>query len=435
MAANQVVPSPARAERIGLGAALGAVAANILEYYDFAVYGYVAADIGRTFFPAHDPVASLLAALAVFGAGFLARPLGGVVLGRLGDLRGRKASLILALNLMALGTFITAVVPGYAAIGLAAPIIVLVARLLQGFSLGGAAGVSTAFIFEWATEGRRGLYGSFQQTTSTSAFLLGSGVAALTSTVLSGPSFAGWGWRIPFLFGSLLGLVGIYLQRHIDETPEYRQLPRSAIQRIAPTPSAIVMVARSIGFSFAWTVAFYTFLIFMPIFTKGHAGMSAGQALWANTIALVALVASIPLLGRLSDRVGRKPILLAGWLCFFVLPYPLFSLLLGGPSFLAVVIIQIIFNVSLATFCGTAPTALSEIFPTAGRSTMMTIGIALTTAIFGGFAPYVAVWLIRATGSPISPIAYVMLAALVSGIVIARSKETAFLADDALGTG
>jgi len=425
MTIREVKSAPARAARMGAGAAIGAIAANVLEYYDFAVYGYLAGYIGRTFFPSKDPITSLLASLAVFGAGFLARPVGGIVLGRLGDLRGRKASLFLAINLMALGTFVIAVLPGYATIGLVAPLIILIARLLQGFSLGGAAGVSTAFIFEWATERRRGLYSSFQQATSTSAFLLGSAVAALTTTVLAGPVLDAWGWRVPFLFGSLLGLVGIYFQRHIDETPEYQQLQRSAVQRFAVTRSTVWSVGRTIGFSIAQGVAYYMYLIFMPIFTQGHSGLSTSEALWANTIGIMAMVTSIPLMGHLSDRIGRKPVLLLGCACFVILPYPLFSLLLNGPSFLEVMVIQILFDVSLATFCGTTPSAMSELFSTADRATGMTFGTAFAAAVFGGFIPYAAVWLIRATGSPIAPTAYLVLAGLVSGIVIVGSKETA----------
>ncbi|MEP7207208.1 MAG: MFS transporter, partial [Casimicrobiaceae bacterium] len=218
-----------------------AVVGNVLEWYDFAVYGYVATIIAKNFFPAGDDVAALLATFAAFGLGFVVRPLGGIVIGRLGDTRGRKTALILTIMLMAFGTVMIGLIPSYASIGILAPILLVVARLLQGFSAGGEWGGSTAFIVEWAPAGRRGFYGSFQQCSVVAGLLLGSGVAATLASVLTPATMEGWGWRIPFLLGGLLGPVGMYMRRNIGETPAYRRMVQENAPAAAPaqaTPRA-----------------------------------------------------------------------------------------------------------------------------------------------------------------------------------------------------
>ena len=403
-----------------------AVIGNVLEWYDFAVYGFMAGIIGKNFFPSGDEVSQLLAAFAVFGVGFLARPLGGIVIGRIGDTSGRKTALVLTIMLMAAGTVLIGITPTYATIGVAGPFLILLARLMQGFSAGGEWGGSTAFIVEWADDGERGFLGSFQQCSVSAGLLLGSGIAALITTLLDPPTMEAWGWRVPFLLGALIGPVGVYMRRNIDETPAYER----AMRLPAPTPrhddvAPFWLAARAFGFTVLWTVAFYIFLNYMPTFLKTYAKLSSAEALWSNTIGLLVLVIAIPLMGRLSDRVGRKPLLLACCVCFIVLPYPVFALYLSAPPLGTIIAIQILFGAIIAMFSGAGPAAIAEIFPTRSRSTWMTTGYALSVAIFGGFAPYIATWLIATTGSPISPVYYVVAAAVVSTIVIARLKETA----------
>lgn len=403
-----------------------AVIGNVLEWYDFAVYGFMAGIIGKNFFPAGDEVSQLLAAFAVYGVGFLARPVGGIVIGRIGDTHGRKTALVLTIMLMAAGTVLIGVVPTYATIGIVGPLLILVARLMQGFSAGGEWGGSTAFIVEWADEGERGFLGSFQQCSVSAGLLLGSGIAALTTSLFDPATMEAWGWRIPFLLGALLGPVGMYMRRNIDETPAYERAMRTA----SPAPrtgdaTPLGMAAQAFGFTVLWTVAFYIFLTYMPTFIKTYAKVSTAAALWSNTIGLLVLVVAIPIMGRLSDRIGRKPLLLTCCACFIVLPYPVFALYLSAPPLAVIIAVQIVFGLIIAMFSGAGPAAISEIFPTRIRSTWMTTGYALSVAIFGGFAPYIATWLIAKTGSPISPVYYVIAAAIVSTIVIARLKETA----------
>jgi MHS family proline/betaine transporter-like MFS transporter len=400
-----------------------AVIGNVLEWYDFAVYAYLAGVIGKNFFPSDNETVQLLGAFLVFGLGFVARPLGGIVIGWIGDQKGRKVSLLLTIFLMAAGTVLIGLVPSYASIGLLGPALIVLARLMQGFSAGGEWGGSTAFIVEWAPTDRRGFFGSFQQSSVATGLLLGSGVAALTNTLLSAADVESWGWRIPFLLGGLILPVGIYMRSRIGETPVY-QRSREDTGPADPT-SAVVLVARAFGFTILWTVAYYIMLSYMPTFTQKYAHLGRAEALWSNTIGLLVLVVAVPLMGYISDRYGRKPLLLACCLSFIILPYPLFQLMLSGAGLGTIVAVQILFGLMIALFSGPGPAAIAEIFPTRVRSTWMATGYSLAVAIFGGFAPYIATWLIDKTGSPISPTYYVIAASIVSAAVIVRLRETA----------
>jgi MFS transporter, MHS family, proline/betaine transporter len=415
---HEVTPAKTR-QAVG-----AAVIGNVLEWYDFAVYAFVALYISRKFFPPGDEVSALLSTFLAYGLGFLARPLGGIVIGRIGDTRGRKAALLLTILLMAIGTVLIGVLPSFETIGYLAPLLLVVARLLQGFSAGGEWGSSTAFIVEWAPPAERGYYGSFQQTSVVTGLLLGSGVAALLSTVMTPADMGSWGWRVPFLLGGLIGPVGMYMRRRIDETPAYVRLAAAS----APAPEtneAWRHAARAFGFTIVWTVCFYILLNYMPTYTQKYLNLSASQALWANTIGLFVLVAAIPVMGKLSDRIGRKPLLLACCVAFIVLPYPIFSFLVSGASYASLIAVQILFAVLISMFSGPGPAAIAEIFPTRTRSTWMTSGYALAVAIFGGFAPYISVWLIDRFASPLAHTFYLMAAAIVSTVVIWTMRETA----------
>jgi MHS family proline/betaine transporter-like MFS transporter len=405
-------------------AVAAAVIGNVLEWYDFAVYAFVAIHISRKFFPPGDEVSQLLATFLAFGLGFLARPLGGIVIGRIGDTRGRKAALLLTILLMAIGTVLIGVLPSFEMIGYLAPLLLVVARLLQGFSAGGEWGSSTAFIVEWAPPAERGYYGSFQQTSVVAGLLLGSGVAALLNTVMTPADMGSWGWRIPFLLGGIIGPVGMYMRRTIDETPAYQRMTAAPVTA-QETPAAWLLAARAFGFTIVWTVCFYILLNYMPTYTQKYMSISASQALWANTIGLFVLMVSIPVMGRLSDRIGRRPLLLACCAAFIVLPYPIFSFLISGASYASLIAVQILFAVLISMFSGPGPAAIAEIFPTRTRSTWMTSGYALAVAIFGGFAPYLSVWLIDRFGSPLAHTFYLIAAAIVSTVVIWAMRETA----------
>jgi MHS family proline/betaine transporter-like MFS transporter len=413
-------PAPAKTRQ----AVAAAVVGNVLEWYDFAVFAFVAIYLSRKFFPPGDEVTALLSTFLAYGLGFLARPLGGIVIGRIGDVRGRKAALLITILLMAIGTVLIGVLPTFETIGYLAPLLLVVARLLQGFSAGGEWGSSTAFIVEWAPAGERGFYGSFQQTSVVAGLLLGSGVAALLNTVMSPAEMGSWGWRIPFLLGGIIGPVGMYMRRTIDETPAYQRMAAAPAAAHDPT-SPWLLAARAFGFTIVWTVCFYILLNYMPTYTQKYMNISASAALWANTIGLFVLVVAIPAMGKLSDRIGRKPLLLACCAAFIVLPYPVFSFLVSGASYAALIAVQILFAVLISMFSGPGPAAISEIFPTRTRSLWMTSGYALSVAIFGGFAPSISIALIETFKSPLAHTFYLMAAAIVSTAVIWSLRETA----------
>jgi MFS transporter, MHS family, proline/betaine transporter len=414
-----VVQLTDKSQRAIFAASIG----NLLEWYDFGVYAYLASLIATKFFPSSDPTASLLAAFAAYGVGFLARPLGGVVIGRLGDTKGRKAALVLTIFLMAFGTVGLGLLPSYETIGIAAPILLVALRILQGIAAGGEWGTSTAFMIEWSPAGRRGFFGSFQQVSTAGGSLLGSAIAATLTSLLSSAAMLDWGWRVPFLLGAILLLVGVYLRQNVDETPSYEASRQATAQE--PVVSGLPLGALAFGFTIFWTVAYYTLLAWMPSFTQRFAGLAPSEALWSNTIGLVAMIIAVPIWGALSDKIGRRPLLMASAVSIGVLSWPLFSLMTKGGGLALVVPIQILFGILLALYSGAGPAAISEIFPTHLRSTWMSTGYSLAVAIFGGFAPFIATWLIQATGSPVSPTyLYLLPAAVISLVVIWKLRET-----------
>jgi len=265
--------------RQNIGAAL---VGNLLEWYDFAVYGFMAAMIGKAFFPATDPLNSLLLSFAVFGVGFLGRPVGSIAIGWLGDVKGRKPALVITILTMAFSTVLIGIIPSHASIGAAAPILVVIARLLQGFSTGGEAGNSMAYMVEWAPAERRGLYGGLQQCSSAMGFLLGSGMAAATASLLAADAMESWGWRIPFLIGGIIGPVGAYLRNYSEETPAFREVHERVAVPKTDAKTAFFLTARGFGFTVMWTVAYYIFLVFMPSLTKTAGKLTSSEALWSR---------------------------------------------------------------------------------------------------------------------------------------------------------
>jgi MFS family permease len=406
-------------------AVLAVVIGNVLEWYDFVVYSYLATLIAKNFFAPGDRAAALLDTFAAFGIGFIARPIGGIVIGWLGDEMGRKTALILTIALMATSTVAIGLTPSYATIGVVAPAILVLARLIQGFSVGGEWGNSTAYIVESAPEGRRGYYSSFQQCSLVAGLLLGSGIAALLNTLLDAAAMENWGWRIPFLIGGLIGPVGVYMRRNIDESADYRRAVHAPVAKVANAASLLVQTAQAFGFMILWAVQFYIFLAYMPTFAEEYAGLGHAAALWSNTAGLLLLMVAIPLFGHMSDRLGRKPLLLASCVAFIVLPYPMFRLMLAGVSPTAILLMQLLIALAIALYSGAGPAAISEIFATRQRTTFMSIANGTAVAIFGGFAPFIATWLIAETGSPIAPVYYVIASAVVTAAVIVGLRERA----------
>ena len=303
-----------------------AVIGNVLEWYDFAVYAYVAVIHREEVFSGRAiEVTALLATFLTYGLGFLARPLGGIILGRIGDTHGRKTALLITIALMAVGTVLIGILPTYASIGVAAPLLLVVARLLQGFSAGGEWGSSTAYIVEWAPQDQRGFYGSFQQTSVVAGLLLGSGIAALFATLLTTEQMDGWGWRVPFLLGGILGPVGLVDAAHDRRNAGLHEGEGGAGSR---RPASRALAARRPRLRLHHRVDRVLLRA-----AQLHADLVRGQylkitpaaALWANTIGLFVLMVFIPVMGMLSDKWGRKPLLLACCIAYIVVPYPIFK--------------------------------------------------------------------------------------------------------------
>jgi MHS family proline/betaine transporter-like MFS transporter len=398
------------------------VIGNVLEWYDFVVYSFLATIIARNFFPAGDDTAALLATFAVFGVGFVARPLGAVVIGWIGDRHGRKSALLLTILLMATSTVLIGLIPTYQSIGVLAPALLLLARLVQGFSVGGEWGNSTVFIVEWAPKGWRGFYGSLQQSSVVAGLLLGSALTALLRSVLEPAAMESWGWRLPFLIGGLIGPVGIYMRSKVAETPVYERASRqsggSAAVPLRPT-------AQAFGLMIISAVQFYIFLAYMPTFTQKYAGLGAAEALWSNSAGLFLLMMAIPVLGSFADRIGRKPLLIASCLASILLPYPLFRLMLEGASVGLILACQLLIALAIALYCAALPAAIAEVFETRTRTTYLSVANGTAVALFGGFAPFVATWLIQRTGSPIAPTYLVIAAAMLSLAAVVSLRETA----------
>lgn len=421
--------SPVQIDQHRRRAAVSAVIGNVLEWFDFATYAFLAGIIAANFFPKGNDRVALLSTFAAFGIGFAARPLGALFFGRLGDTKGRRIALLIAMPMMGVGTLLMGLIPSYAAVGVAAPGVLVLGRLMQGFSAGGELGNAVAFLVEWAPPKRRALFSSLQQCSTIGGTLLGSGVAALLTSVLSPTALESWGWRIPFIFGGLvIAPLGWYLRRSIEETPIFEQVAADpAVTRsiVEPGGSSWLSGAQTLGLSIVWTVSFYVFLSYLPSFLPKHTGVSPATALWANTAGLMVMLVAIPCWGCLSDRFGRKPFLLTAAAAFVVLPYPVFTLLSGAAPAALVFGVLMGAGLLIGVFAGVGPATMSELFATRARTTGMSVGYGFATAIFGGFAPFISAWLIDQTGSPIAPAFYVIAAGAVSMAVIATLRETA----------
>lgn len=413
------------AERTPVRAVLAAGIGNVIEWYDFAVYGYLATVIGALFFP--EGSAQLLLAFATFGVGFFMRPVGSVLLGHVGDRVGRRTALVFTVLVMGVSTTLIGVIPTYAAIGIWAPVLLVVLRLLQGLSAGGEWGGSASFMVEYARSDRRGFIGSWQQFTIVIALLLGAGVGAAVSALLSEDALYGWGWRIPFLVGFLVIPVGLYLRWRIPDTPKFRELSEQGQVERAPLVTMVRSfwpdILRAFGFTIVWTVAYYIYLTYLPTYLETEVGLSKTFSLTATMIELAFMALLVPFAGLLSDRLGRrKVLLLVSCGLFIVLPYPLFAVMGTSPA--AVIAIVLVFAASLALFSGPGPAAIAELFSTRVRYSALSIPYNIAVALFGGFAPFIATLLIQSTGSKLAPTFYVMAAAVVSLLTIMTFRET-----------
>ncbi|WP_296227243.1 MFS transporter [Ralstonia sp. UBA689] len=422
--ARPVPSNAAHARRIVVSSSIG----NALEWYDFLVYGFFAPIIGKLFFPAEDEWVSLLFAVGSFGVSFITRPVGAIVLGIYADRKGRKAALTLSILLMIVGTLAIAVMPGYQQIGIVAPVAILLARLVQGFAVGGEFGSATAFMVEHSTRGR-GYYASWQFASQGLAAILASGFGALLTASLSTAELEGWGWRLPFVFGLLVGPVGFYIRRHLDETPEFiaEQKTTTTAAPESTFKSQWINLLLAVGVVAQSTVSVYVLQLYMPTYAVKQLHLPAAQSFGVVVLNGGLQFLLSPVMGALSDRIGRIRIMLTTSVLMLLLIYPMFALLRAHPTIGALLLLQAVSGIFKAAYSGPMPALMSEIFPTRVRSTGLSLGYSLGVTLFGGFAPFIITWLIHATGDTLAPSYYVLTAAIVSGVsltIIALRRRT-----------
>jgi MFS family permease len=394
---------------------IAAVAAgNGLEFYDFLIFSTFALYIGRTYFPAHGPGTSLLLSLATFGIGFATRPIGGIVLGRLGDKVGRRPAMLISFGLMAVGLSGVAVTPGYAQIGIAAPILVVAARLVQGFALGGEVGPSSSFLIEAAAPERRGLMGSLQNTSQALASLCGALVALGLSLSLPEAALASWGWRAAFLIGLLIVPFGLVVRRSLPETAPHKI---AAEAPTAPAPFPLRLVLVSSGLLISGTVGTYV-LQYMTTYALAAMHMAPSAAFGIGVVSGVSGLVWTPLGGWLSDRFGRRPVIIPGMIVSTLMFAPVYALMLSGPSLLALYVSLALLAVPGGLATGAMLVAIAESFRPGMRSFAVGTIYAVIIAAFGGTTQVIVEALVQATHQPLAPAVY-RVAALVIGVVAA----------------
>lgn len=420
--------SPASGEKVKTSAIVSGAVGNILEWYDFITYAFLAAVLGRLFFPADEPGISLLNSLAVFGVGFLIRPVGGIVFGHYGDKVGRRQALSLSIVLMGISTLVMGVLPTYEQIGIAAPLLLVLARLLQGFSAGGELIGSSIFLVEHAPANRRGLVGSYQQVTLGLGFLLGSVVATTVSLSLPEAAFESWGWRVPFLIGSVIALIGIYMRLRVTETPEFESVRAQDEVQKRPIRTAWREHRREmlivVGFTAGPSVDYYVYLTYLSNFAESTIGLAQSEALVANSLGLIAFVLSVPAFGALSDRIGRRPVLLGHAIATTLGSYPLFLWMDSSRTFGAVAMAAVIGGVFMGSFGGPAIAAYTELFPARVRFSGLSIPYNITLAVCGGFAPFIAEVLSQTITVPLGATIELIVLSIVAVAVYLRMRET-----------
>jgi MHS family proline/betaine transporter-like MFS transporter len=416
MASNAAPTDAAAAPRLNR-VIVAATIGNILEWFDFLVYGFFAATLAEVFFPAGDPTVSLLITFGAFGLSYVVRPVGAAVIGTYTDRAGRKAGLTLSIALMMIGTILMVVTPGYATIGLAAPAIITLARLLQGFSVGGEFGSAVAFLVEHAGD-RKG-YSASWQWASTGIISVVVALFGLTlTTLLTHQQLLDWGWRIPYVFGLLVGPAGLFIRSRMTETPEFVRtvkpptLPISELLRNHPAP-----VLLALGVSIISNSSYYL-LLYIPTYAVKTLHLPAYTGFAATLLGGVVLAIFSVVAGHWSDKAARPRIMLAmAWL-FALAAYPTFWLMVAAPSLATAMFAVGFLNLIKAGYSGVLPSLLAEQFPVASRAVGIAFSYSISVTIFGGFAPFVATWLIAETGDPLSPSFYLMGTALLSIIAL-----------------
>ena len=409
---------------------------NAMEWFDFGVYGFLAYVLGQVFFPSASPGIQMIAALATFSVPFLVRPLGGVFFGIMGDKFGRQKVLSVTIIIMAVSTFCIGLIPSYESIGIWAPVLLLLAKLAQGFSVGGEYSGAAIFVAEYSPDRKRGFMGSWLDFGSIAGFVCGAGVVVLISSILGEETFREWGWRIPFFLALPLGVIGLYLRHALEETPAFQQhvedmknanpetgedKPRVSLRSIASQYGKGLMIC--VGLVIATNVTYYMLLTYMPSYLSHNLNYSADHGVLIIIAIMIGMLFVQPLIGMMSDRIGRKPFVLAGSIGLFVLAIPAFMLINSGVIgliFLGLLILAVLLN----CFTGVMASILPAIFPTKIRSSALAISFNISVLIAGA-TPTAAAWLVEATNNLYMPAYYLMVIAVIGMITAIVMKETA----------
>ncbi|MBV8778410.1 MAG: MFS transporter [Alphaproteobacteria bacterium] len=417
MAATNIsagVGQPPTLKKVIVAATIG----NVLEWFDFVVYGFLAVTIAEVFFPVGDPTVSLLVTFGAFGLAYLVRPLGAILIGSYTDRHGRKAGLTLSIGLMMIGTTLMAITPSYAAIGITAPVFITLARLLQGLSVGGEFGTSVAFLSEHGS-GRRGFAASWQFSVAGLITALASLFGVALTTLLTHDQLLSWGWRLPYLFGMLVGPAGLYIRWKLSETQEFieAEQPESMPIRelLSKYPLAVLL---ALGASIISNSSFYI-LAYIPTYGQKTLHLPAYTGFTATLVGGFVLAIFSPIFGHLSDKMAFRPriMVVSAWL-FFLTSWPCFLLMSAWPTLTACIVAVSWLQLLKAGYSGVLPSVLGEQFPVAVRAIGVSLSFSTAVTIFGGFAPLVATWLIAQTGDPLSPSYYLVATAGLSGLAL-----------------
>lgn len=400
---------------------------NFIEWYEFAVYGFLATVIAKNFFQLEGeaPLTGLILTYAAFAVAFFFRPLGAVVFGRLGDRIGRKPTLILVLVMMTLATTAIGFVPVYATIGVAAPLLLTLLRILQGLFAGGEYGGAVSLMTEFAPRGKRGLYGAWQSFTVALGLLAGAGIVALMSALLSPEAMLDWGWRVPFFLALPMGGVALWLRMNMEETPSFvRQQKKDAAPVKASTRGTAKAIAIGIGRLMVWSAAGYTYLVIMPSYLQSALHTGFNQALLIAVISNIGFAITIIPSGILSDKIGRRTVMVIAAVLLLVLALPLLKMLQAESSTLLVKgIVVLIAGGLVGMLAGPGPAMLSEMFPTKVRYTGLGLAYSLSNALFSGCAGLIITGLIKQTGNLDIPAYYVMATAVVSIVALMTLRK------------
>ena len=414
-------------KRAVAAAALG----NAMEWFDFGVYSYIAVTLGRVFYPDSSGSVQLLATLATFAVAFLVRPLGGMFFGPLGDRIGRQKVLAATMIMMAISTFCIGLIPSYASIGIWAPILLLLARLVQGFSTGGEYGGAATFIAEYSPDRRRGFMGSWLEFGTLGGYVLGAAIVTALTSYLDDETLLSWGWRVPFFIAGPLGLIGLYLRLKLEETPAFQQQAEAQTGEPTPKNEFVNMITSNwkallvcVGLVLVFNVTDYMLLSYMPSYLSANLGYDADHGLLLVLLVMLVMMVVQPLVGLLSDRVGRKPVILAGCIGFLVLSIPSIMLIQTGSTLLIFAGLMVL-GLLLNCFTGAMPAALPALFPTAIRYGALAIAFNVSVSLFGGTTPLFTAWLVDVSGNLMMPAFYLMLAAVIGAATILVTPETA----------